>query len=221
MLQLALLSLFACGPRVPKHANMLAIGDSILAAHAKAGASIPHVAAARTGHVVHNVAINGAELLEGGAIRAIPLQRVAGKWDWLVMNGGGNDLNGRCGCGDCRAVLDQQISADATSGALVDIVKEAVASGTRVLFMGYPELPPGARFGFDRCDDILVEQKSRIATLARNTPQLWFVDAADVIDAADLQLFVEDRVHPNREGSRVMGEYIAKTIESADESDPD
>lgn len=193
---------------------MLAIGDSLFAYNLRSNESIPEVAADRTGHVAFNAAISGATVLPGGEVTAIPDQRVDGTWAWLVMDGGGNELNGRCGCGDCDAVLDQLVMPDGSSGAIVDIVEDAMAAGTRVVFLGYPEMPEDAEFGFSRCNPVFAEHSARMRAFAEQEPMLWFVDAFEVVRATDDAYFVSDRVHPTPEGSRVMGEHIARAIDT-------
>ncbi len=202
----------ACAPKRSSPARILAVGDSILAAHRGRGASIPDIVANRTGHVVTNVAQNGAWVTPGGGVTTVPEQRLDGSWDWLLLNGGANDLNGRCGCEACDAVMDELIAADTRSGALVDLVEQARTQGTRVLYVGYARFPEGARFGFDRCDEELVELGRRVAALAERVPGAWFVDVSSVTDEA---YFVADRVHPSLEGSRVIGEQAARTVSQA------
>jgi len=216
-----LLLLVGCAGRpAPANADMLAIGDSIFEAHRSSGRSIPDVVAERTGHVVHNAAKSGAWATDGGGVPTIPEQRVDGDFAWLVMDGGANDLNGRCRCGDCDAVLDELITEDATDGVLVAIVEEAVAQGMRVAFMGYPELPDDARFGFSRCGDQLAEHRRRRVRLAERVDGMWFVDASEVVGATDLPYFVDDHVHPSVEGSRVMGEHIVEQVRELSKSSP-
>jgi len=61
LLRLSPLFLFsACEPEIPEDATMLAMGDSYFDYHE--GSDIPDVAAARSGHVVYNAAISGAQL---------------------------------------------------------------------------------------------------------------------------------------------------------------
>lgn len=209
--------LAGCSPRhLSKQADMLAIGDSILEANVGRGGSIPEIAARRTGHRVRNVAVSGAWATPGGGVQTIPEQRIAGKWAWIFMNGGANDLNGRCRCTDCASVMDELITRDAQRGVLVNIVEEALATGARVVFLGYPEMPKGAKYGFDRCGDELAEHRKRVSRLADRLPGMWFVDASRIAGRDDLPLFIEDRVHPSIEGSRMMGEAAAKAILQAE-----
>ena len=75
---------------------MLAIGDSFFDFHSDDESSIPHVAAAELGKTVANASVSGALLLEGD--EAIPDQYVAGDWEWVIVDGGGNDVNDLCEC---------------------------------------------------------------------------------------------------------------------------
>ena len=209
---LALLLITGCDLNdieVPEEDGLLAIGDSMFDWHRGDG-SIPEVVADATGLELFDASVGGAMLT--GGFESIPAQRVDGGFDWLLMDGGGNDLNDRCGCGDCGAVMDELLTADGSAGVIANVVEEVAAQGIKVLFMGYPELSEGAEFGFDRCGDELIELNARLTALNAREDQLWFVSAADVVGADDLHLFDSDRVHPSPEGCRVMGEYVAETI---------
>ncbi|MCO4774211.1 MAG: SGNH/GDSL hydrolase family protein [Deltaproteobacteria bacterium] len=189
--------------------GLLAIGDSIFDFHRGEG-SIPEVVAEATDLALVDASMGGAMLT--GDDESIADQRVDGSFEWLLMDGGGNDLNDRCACGACEGVMNEVLTADGRGGVIADIVEEATAQGSKVLFMGYPELPDGAEFGFDRCGDELTELNARLATLDAQQDAMWFVSAGDVVGADDLDLFDGDRVHPSPAGSQVMGDYVAETI---------
>lgn len=198
---------------IPEGAEILAIGDSIFDWNVDEEASIPHVLGETLGIPTVNAAVGGTLLT--GDEEPIPSQYVAGTaWSWVVMDGGGNDLNDRCGCGACDAVMNEIVAPNG-SGVLRSFVEERVAEGTKVMFMGYPDLPAGAQFGFDRCDDEIETLSARVADLARDIDGMYFADARDVVSSADVDLFDEDRVHPSIEGSRVMGEFLAQAIQQA------
>ena len=209
LLRLSPLFLFsACEPEIPEDATMLAMGDSYFDYHE--GSDIPDVAAARSGHVVYNAAISGAQL--SSEEYAIPSQWVDGDWQVLLLNGGGNDANDQCSCGACDAVLDGVISPNADSGVLVDLIQDTIQQGTPVVFMAYPEPPDGAEHGFDECRELMHEQSRRVKLLAEEESDLSFVDAGDVISPTNLDYFEEDQVHPSELGARVIGEYIAQFL---------
>src|SRR4051812_9049233 len=137
---------------LPEGERVLAIGDSILAWSADRCESIPDVVARTLGERVVNHAVNGARVLGGSADRpAIPAQFAAARdvpWSAVIVDGGGNDLNGTCGCGDCAQVLDALVGADGKTGAMADLVDEMRASGARVVLVDYFALHRGAWYGF-------------------------------------------------------------------------
>lgn len=216
MSHLALLLMTACTgePPVPEDATVVAVGDSIFDWFSEEGASIPDVVGEELGLVTYNASISGTQL-GGDDEDSIPNQLPEGDWGWVVMDGGGNDLNDRCGCGDCADVMDALVSPDSTEGVLPDFVAELTEDGAQVALMGYPQLPQGAEYGFDRCGDELIEYSGRQAALADAIEGVIFIDAREVVDGQDLSLFDEDLVHPSEEGARRMGALIAERIEEA------
>ena len=129
---IALLLTTACGPsevedtEAPSPSSetaLLGIGDSYFAWNAEEGLGIPDVVGDALGVETYNLATSGATVL-GGAGEGplvIPNQYTEAAWDWVVMDGGGNDLEGDCGCGACEDVLDDLLSADG-HGAIADLV---------------------------------------------------------------------------------------------------
>jgi hypothetical protein len=47
-----------------------------------------------------------------------------GNWDWVLMNGSGNDVNDKCDCDVCGDVINEIISSDATAGELSNLVSQ-------------------------------------------------------------------------------------------------
>ena len=127
-------------------AEILAIGDSILAFHSGSCASIPDVAGETLGRPVRNAAKSGAKVSPGfghiwGDIRN---QYLEGDWDWVVVEGGVNDLNNDCDCGECSEVLDSLVSEDGAAGDVPQLVHRALDDGARVALMGYYDVPESA-----------------------------------------------------------------------------
>jgi lysophospholipase L1-like esterase len=205
-------------------ADILAIGDSIFAWNREQGASIPEVVGAELGRTVLNEAVSGAQFVDerdgaaenGGDIRAQYANLGQVGFEWVIVDGGGNDVNDDCRCRDCAEVLNALISADGTEGAMVDFAREVVADGSNVLFVGYAELPPNTFFGFGQCGDELDESSRRLGLMADSVDGVWFVDAADVVTGTDLDSFDLDLVHPSVEGSAVIGRHVAQAIEAAE-----
>ncbi|MFK7892305.1 MAG: SGNH/GDSL hydrolase family protein [Granulosicoccus sp.] len=211
--------LAACGgsqdtePRpLNTEAEILSIGDSFFEWHAESKQSIPDEIGKLLNKSVSNQAMIGALITGGDGGIDIEDQYVEGGWEWVVMAGGGNDLNDKCSCNACEGVLDQLISQDATSGAIPELVTTMLNNGHNVVYMSYPVLPIGAQFGFNQCSDDFIELEFRVDQLALNTQNMWLVRASDVVPEDDNAYFEGDLVHPSVKGTAVIGEYIAQTI---------
>ena len=191
--------------------SILVLGDSIMEWNIESGQSIPDVIEDVLGVDVTNASAGGASAHD------VPDQyaEAGGDHDWVVFDGGGNDLNDECGCGECVAVADSIVSADGSAGVLASFTESLVADDRRVALVGYYEIPEGAAFGFDRCVDDLAEHNERLRALAGRFDSVVFVDPSEVVKATDATAFDDDDVHPSVEGSRLVGEQIAAAIASA------
>lgn len=198
---------------LPDDARLVAIGDSIFDWNVEGGRSAPDVAGAALGVSMDNLAVGGAEVLGGFA--PIPEQYEDDDWAWLVMAGGGNDLNDRCACGQCDDVMDALIEPDGLGGAIPEFAGAVADSGVQVLVMGYHEVPDDAEFGFDRCDDELEVLRERERRMGESIEGVHFLDMTLHIKAHQTDRYDDDRVHPSVEGSRIMGEEIARAIAEA------
>ncbi|MEQ5827825.1 SGNH/GDSL hydrolase family protein [Sulfitobacter sp. NFXS29] len=214
-LLLIVTGLSACTDTAPRGGgDILVLGDSIMAWNG--GRSIPDVIANQTGRSVTSRAVPGAQFDNGSTIASavgfdIQQQFPGGRWNWVVVNGGANDLSADCGCGACGASVNALISPDGQSGSIPAFLQRLRAqTGAQVMWMGYYA---GSGSGsFAGCRDDLVEIESRIATFAAGRPGIHFVDSEDVIDRGDRGLFAGDNVHPSARGSARIGAYLAQEI---------
>lgn len=202
--------LFACQPQA--ETGVLGIGDSMLAWNRESGESIPEVVATELGVDVLNASVSGSQLTDGGD-EAIPNQYVEGDWDWVVLNGGGNDLNEQCGCGECDEVLDTIASVDGQSGVLPDLVDEISSNGHSVVIVGYFQIPEDQP-DFGNCGETLVALNARQQQVAAERDGVWFISSGDVVSPADMSHYDDDSLHPSVEGSTVIGQNIAEIIQS-------
>lgn len=198
--------------------TILAIGDSILEWNVWTGESIPEVIGELLDRPVINAAVGGAHFSNPDPAAAvggldIRMQYVEGDWDWVVVDGGVNDLHNDCGCGACEDVLDDLVSADGRSGEIPDFVNGLVDAGDQVLFMGYYGVPSDAEFGFDRCVDEATEHGRRLLAMTAAIEGAWFVSAGDVVSADNRPAYAEDLLHPSPAGSRLIAEHIAAAIQ--------
>ena len=207
--------LSACTDTAPRGGgDILVLGDSIMAWNG--GRSIPDVIANQTGRSVTSRAVPGAQFDNGSTLASavgfdIQQQFPGGRWNWVVVNGGANDLSADCGCGACGASVNALIAPDGQSGSIPAFLQRLRAqTGAQVMWMGYYA---GSGSGsFAGCRDDLVEIESRIATFAAGRPGIHFVDSEDVIDRGDRGLFAGDNVHPSARGSARIGAYLAQEI---------
>jgi lysophospholipase L1-like esterase len=212
----------ACGS--DDDAEILVIGDSILAWNAEEQASIGDVIGQTLEREVLIAAVPGARFANPDELAARQGLDIRRQYDlvdrppvdWVVLDGGGNDLGESCECGECSAQLDELISADGTSGTMVDFVSEVAAAGSNVMFVGYYDVPPDAWFGFNQCNDVLGEQDRRLDAMAQSIDGVWFVDASEVVTADNAAAYAEDRLHPSIEGSRLVGLLVADAIVEAE-----
>ena len=210
-----LTGLSACTDPAPRGGgDILVLGDSIMAWNGSN--AIPEVIARETGRTVTSRAVPGAQFDNGSALASavgfdIQRQFPGGRWNWVVLNGGANDLRADCACGACGAAVDALIGPGGTGGSIPAFLQRLHAeTGAQLLWMGY--YAGSARGAFAGCRDDLVEIESRIATLAARTPFLQFRDSEDVIDRGDRSLFARDNVHPSAQGSARIGAYLAQAI---------
>lgn len=202
----------------PEAAHILAVGDSFFDYNAIQRASIPDVVEDVIGIKVTNAAMSGAYFANPDTSAAasgldVRSQYQEGDWEWVLVSGGGNDLNELCGCGKCDPVLDALIAADGSRGEIPVFVESIAANGVMVMLVGYYEVPSDAEHGFDQCADEFVELSARLETTASITNGVWFVSAADVVSAEQRSAYANDRVHPSIEGSRLIGEHIAAAMQ--------
>lgn len=195
--------------------TILGIGDSYFEWNLESGESIPDVVGRALGVTAHNLAISGAMLLEPvDDIPAIPDMYEPGDYDWVVMDGGGNDVEGLCGCGACGGVINAMLSTDGT-GVIPDLVDRATADGARVAWVGYAQVSPAAE-GYQGCDDELETMVTRLTALADSRDDMIFVDGRQAFGPSQPAFYDDDLVHPSVQGSRALGELTAEAIRAAE-----
>jgi acyl-CoA thioesterase I len=193
--------------------DILVIGDSVMAWNRGSGGDIGRVMAAELGREVNSRAVVGAGIRSGGfgaLARPIPSQLTAGRWNWVVINGGANDLGSACGCVRCDATMDALVSKDGRTGDIPRLIGQARAQGAQVLWMGYYQTPAGSLFA--GCRPALVELERRIALYAGAQDGVYFVDAEDVMPLNRTDLLSGDRTHPSVTGSALIGRSLASVI---------
>jgi len=203
----------ACGlipEPINKGADMLVVGDSILAWNRLSGQSVGDVIAQEAGLIVNNVAVSGATFLGADGITS---QYVSNDWTWVLVDGGGNDLTENCLLPEAIPILDALISADGTQGAYADFADQVAADGATLLVMDYY---PVSDLGgpYVQCVPAFDELTKRLARFAAQRDGVLLIETDAVIAPSNLDAYARDLVHPTPLGSALIGKQIAQVIAS-------
>ncbi|MEM9716344.1 MAG: SGNH/GDSL hydrolase family protein [Pseudomonadota bacterium] len=204
-----------CG-NVAQAQSVQVIGDSILVWNSWTDASVVDLLEAEFGGSVENNAASGAFLTNPNPLGRIfgydiQIQYEPGEWDWVIVDGGGNDLIGECGCGLCDAVLEDLSSGDGRQGAMPELINQIRDDGSQVVLMGY-YLTPTSGTEWVGCADDMTALNARYQAIADRDVDVYFFDPGTVIAREDLTLFDADLLHPSVKGSEILADAIADII---------
>ncbi len=222
----ALFLLLSCGEPVPRdgEARILLLGDSMMASNRASGQSVADIIEAGLGREVVDKSVPGARYfyalpISGSAGLNIPKQYRPGPWDFVVMNGGGNDLLFGCGCGRCDGVMNRLISPDGRSGAIPALVKTLVSDGARVIYTGYLR-NPGVQTLIKSCGPAGNELDRRMQRLAALEPGMQYLLLADLVPYKDKSYHQVDLIHPSVKGSQAIGQRIVALMSAPKDGPP-
>ncbi len=215
---LSCLMLLGCGETVSKStdARILLMGDSMMASNAAADSTVANWMEAELGEEVIDRSVSGAKYfyylpISGAAGLRLDAQYRPGKWDWIVMNGGGNDLLFGGGCGAPGAQLSRLITPDGRHGAIPNLVANLRSSGARVLYVGYLR-NPGTFTPIKACGPAGNELDRRLAKMAALSDRVEFLAISDLVPYGDSSYHQLDRIHPSPKGSRAIAQRIVERI---------
>ena len=196
--------------------RILAMGDSFFATNSAQNKAIPNVLAKILREPVRNRAVAGARIIyrlpiSGSLGFKIEQQYKPGTWDWIVINGGGNDLMLGCGCNRCDAHMNKMISRDGTKGEIPRLIAKLNKTNARIVSSGYFRTP-GTEFPIEGCGDEGQELDARLTRMAQRDKGVWFVSMADVVPHGGRSFHRFDMIHPSPKGSAAAAKRIAKVI---------
>ncbi|MCI2400717.1 SGNH/GDSL hydrolase family protein [Aliiroseovarius subalbicans] len=196
--------------------RILVIGDSLLAWHSSSGRSVADRLEHLLGQPVQDRSVSAARMIyhlpiSGAVGLAIPKQFRDGDWDWVVVNGGGNDLWLGCGCNRCDRKLNRLLSKSADKGAIHKLVSRIRDSGAKVLWLGYLR-SPGFDTPIESCKDDGDILEARIATLAEAEGGVFFQSITDLVPPGDRSFHAADRIHPSMKASDAIARRLARVI---------
>ncbi len=203
--------------------SILALGDSVLAYNGHLCQSAPQHAGVEVERYVENRAITGSRMSSvNGSPFDIPNRYVeGGAWEFVIIDGGANDLYAECGCGvpdgepipDCTATIDEIVGPLGQTGemvAMLENIRSDPANDATMVLMGYYTLPDDAGSDWDGCNDALGELSARYRLIAEDAGDVEFVDPTSTMDiVAHPDFFMGDRVHPSTYGADAMGDLFA------------
>ncbi|MDF1621068.1 SGNH/GDSL hydrolase family protein [Pseudothioclava nitratireducens] len=206
---LAMLTLLICGCGVtaPNDANVLVMGDSLLAVNRLSGKDVGSALEQKLGTPVINRSIVGAGYY---LPISVPAQFRDNGYDWVVLNGGGNDILFGCGCNGCGPMIDRLFSSDGRSGAIPATVARIRATGARVVYVGYLR-SNGFDSPVEHCGPTGDEMDRRAERMAALDPNVIFISLADLVPSGEESYMSKDRMHPSPIGSDAIAERI-KTV---------
>lgn len=214
-----LLALTFAGPGLAEGANpsVLVMGDSLMSANRLNGGSVAKALGKELGAKVKDHSLPGARYfyilpVSGSAGMRIEAQFRGGPWDYVVMNGGGNDLLFGCGCGACKRMMDRLVSADGRAGAIPKLVSEIRATGAKVIYTGYLRTP-GVTSPVEGCGPLGDKMDRRLAAMAKHDEGVTFVRLADLVKTdGDTSFHGSDLIHPSVKGSRAIATRVLGLI---------
>lgn len=198
--------------------RILVLGDSFMTSNTIARRAVPQLLARGLGAQVQSRAVTGARYmyklpLSGAMGLNISKQYREGPWDWVVVNGGGNDLWLGCGCMRCKRRLNKLISPDGSAGAVPQLVARARADGARVLYVGYLR-SPGVGSPIDHCKKVGDAFEARVAVMAKQDPGVEYVSLQGMVPHGDRSFHGLDMIHPSAKGSAAATRRIMAAIKA-------
>lgn len=199
--------------------RILAIGDSMLAAHRISGRAVSHSVERATGMEVKDNSVLGARIIYNLPITGslglnIGKQYRKGDWDWVIVNGGGNDLWLGCGCSKCDRKLNKLAAKNGKgAGAIPKLIKKIRKTGAKVIYVGYLR-SPGAGSPIEHCRNEGDELEKRMKAFAKTDKGVFHVSVRDLVPHGDRSFHGADMIHPSIKGSREIGKRIARVIKA-------
>ncbi len=196
--------------------RILTMGDSLLAAHSFSGRAVSNAVEKALGEQVTDRSVAGARVIYGLPISGAMGMKIAkqyrrGEWDWIILNGGGNDLWFGCGCHKCDRRMNRLISGDGSYGDIPRLVSKLRRTGARVIYVGYLR-SPGVGSPIESCKDDGDELERRIDQMAKADTGVYFLSLAKLVPFGDRSFHGFDMIHPSLKASREIGKRIADII---------
>ena len=196
--------------------NIQVLGDSIMAWNGLSGNTVARNLAKELDANVADRSRSG-EVIGRGGNEGIFSQYRSGDWDWIVLNGGGNDFLRICKCATCDPILNRLISKDGRTGIIPNETKRLRARGHKVLFMGYLRTN-GFRSPVGKCTKYVDALEDRVARFANQIDDVVFMSNKDLVPTGNRSFHAFDRIHPSIKGSRAIAKGLANVLMKSERS---
>ncbi len=217
LLALCISVLLSATSSLAQERKVLVMGDSLMAVHKIKGRSVGKYLERYLKTEVEDNSKLGAWMiyrlpLTGSLGFSIPRQYQPGHWDWVVLNGGGNDLWLGCGCSkSCKGKLDRLISADGKRGEIPKLLSAIHNNGSRVIYVGYLR-SPGIDTPIEACKPWGDALEARIDLFSQQSGRLNYLSLQGLVPEGDASYFANDLVHPATKTSQEIARRIAEII---------
>ncbi|MEP3298669.1 MAG: SGNH/GDSL hydrolase family protein [Pseudoruegeria sp.] len=196
------------------------MGDSLLAWNELSGESVSHSVERSLNEPVIDRTVRGAKIMyplpiSGALGMSIEKQYTDGDWDWIILNGGGNDLWLGCGCIRCDGTINSMISEDGRSGKIPAMVSKLRNTNAKVIFVGYLR-SPGVGSPIEHCKDEGDILESRVARLAEQDDGFYYLSLRDMVPHGSTQYHAIDMIHPSIRASQEIGKRVAELVTAAE-----
>lgn len=196
--------------------RILLMGDSLMAVHRLSGRAIANEVARALDEPVTDRSVSAARIIydlpiTGSMGMNIGKQFRAGDWDWIIVNGGGNDILFGCGCKACERKINRLISDGGDGGRIPKMVTDLRKSGARVIYVGYLR-SPGVGSLIENCRDEGDMLEQRIAAMAILYSGVFFLSLTDLVPYGDRSFHTADMIHPSVKASTAIGNLVADII---------
>lgn len=201
------------------NARILAMGDSLLASNMLSEASVSHRLEALLGEPVVDRSAIGASMLNALPLSGmmglnISRQYYVGDWEWIIVNGGGNDLWLGCGCRQCDAKMERLIARSGLTGEIPQLIDNLRETGAKIIYVGYLR-SPGRGSPIEHCRDEGDELERRIARLADTKKGVHFLSLRGLVPAGDRSFHAADMIHPSFKASDHIARKIFEVIKNS------
>ena len=155
------------GSGEPSPPLYLGMGDSIVSLYGPQCLGVMACAGLELGAYIEDESVGAQRFTNPETDIDIMHQYIHGAWEWVIMNGGGNDLVQECGCKSdghdpdaCQDVIDSLAMPETRTGDMVefiDMVNADTNDTASILILGYYEFPESSTENRDNCNPYVEE----------------------------------------------------------------